>query len=587
MRARKFLPLACFFALWLFAVGRIPSGVGWFTNPARTAESSTRLLSLVPFLWDGAVLGQGSSGPAEAGPDTTGAGAGEPLGNAFTYQGQLLMGGVPVTGVCDLQFSLWDAPTGGASVAATQTAAEVAVQNGLFTLQLDFGALAFNGEARWLEVSARCPAGSGVLEQLTPRQSLTAVPYALHAASVPWGALVSTPDYQALELRAANARAMRLEFNPVSPNVIGGHGENGVGTDVVGATIGGGGASNAANRVTDNYGTVAGGSKNQAGNDDAWATNVPHATVSGGERNVASGSHATVGGGLYNTASGYASTVSGGGGFDDVIGTPLSNTATGSFSTVGGGVLNAADGFGATVGGGESNAAGGEDAVVSGGSLNSATGLGGAIPGGEGNVAAGNYSFAAGRKAKADHQGAFVWADSTDAELHSERNDQFRVQANGGVRLDVNSGGWVNIWQGASGRLLDTSTGAYLSLGGTWTNASGREQKENLAPVDGREVLLRLAHLPIATWNYKAEDPSIRHMGPMAEDFAVFGLGQDSEHIGTVDADGVSLAAIQGLYQLSQEQAARIGQLEQQNAALEGRLAALEELVAQLAQPTK
>jgi hypothetical protein len=249
--------------------------------------------------------------------------------------------------------------------------------------------------------------------------------------------------------------------------------------------------------------------------------------------------------------------------------------------------LNTADGFGAAVGGGESNAAGGEDAVVSGGLLNSANGSGATVPGGEGNVAAGNHSFAAGRKAKADHQGAFVWADSTDADLHSERSDQFRVRANGGVRLDVNSGGWVNIWNAGNGRLLDTSTGAFLSQGGMWANASGREEKENLASVDGREVLLRLAQLPIATWNYKAEDPSIRHMGPMAEDFSVFGLGQDNQHIGTVDADGVSLAAIQGLYQLSQEQAARIRQLEEENAALEGRLAALETLVAQLAQATK
>jgi len=565
MRTRKFLLIACCLGLWLFAAGRLPAGAGWSTKAW-------------PF------LGQGSTSPAEAGPSTGRALAVEPLGSAFTYQGQLLMGGAPVSGACDLQFGLRDASTGGTLVAATQTAASVEVQNGLFTLQLDFGPRAFSGGARWLEVAARCPAGSGAYEQLIPRQSLTAVPYALYATSVPWGGLA---DDQALELRVDNARAMRLEANSVSPNLIGGHHDNKVSTNVAGATIGGGGASGGANQVTDNYGTVGGGYKNRAGNDDVWTSNAPHATVSGGEHNVASGSHATVGGGLYNTASGYASTVSGGGGFDDVIGTPLSNNATGTYSAVGGGVLNTAAGFGAAVGGGESNAAGGEDAVVSGGLLNSANGSGATVPGGEGNVAAGNYSFAAGWKAKADHQGAFVWADSTDADLHSERSDQFRVRANGGVRLDVNSGGWVNIWQAGNGRLLDTSTGAFLSQGGMWTNASGREEKENLAPVNGREVLLRLAQLPIATWNYKTEYPSIRHMGPMAEDFSVFGLGQDNQHIGTVDADGVSLAAIQGLYQLSQEQAARIRQLEEENAALEGRLAALETLVAQLAQATK
>jgi hypothetical protein len=543
MRTRMFLLLACCLGLWLFAA-RLPAG---------------------------------------AGPSLGGSLTGQPVGSAFTYQGHLLMDGAPVSGACDLRFDLWDAATGGALAAATQTATSVAVQNGLFTLQLDFGAAAFNGEARWLEVSARCPAGSGAYEQLAPRQPLTAVPYALLAMGVPWGGLQGTTEHQTLELRAGNTPALRLESNPVSPNLIGGHPDNRVSPDAAGATVGGGGASGAANQVTDNYGTVSGGYNNQAGNDDGWASNAPYATVSGGEHNVASGSHATVGGGLYNTASGYASTVSGGGGFDDVIGAPLSNHATGFFSAVGGGVSNAADGFGATVGGGENNAASGEDAVVSGGLLNSASGLSATVPGGEGNVAAGDYSFAGGRRAKADHQGAFVWADSTDPELHSERNDQFRVRANGGVRLDVN-GGWVKIWQAPNGRLLDSSTGAYLSQGGTWTNASGRDQKENLAPVDGLEVLLRLAKLPIATWNYKAEDPSIRHIGPMAEDFAVFGVGQDNEHIGTVDADGVSLAAIQGLYQLSQAQAAQIRQLEEKNADLEGRLAALEALVAQLAQ---
>jgi hypothetical protein len=578
MRMRTFLLIACCLGLCLFAATRLSAAAGWSTNPAQNAGSSTRVSSS---------LGQGRTGPAEAGPGTGRALTGEPLGSAFTYQGQLLMGGAPVSGVCDLQFGLWDAATGGTLVATAQSATSVAVQNGLFTLQLDFGAVAFNGGARWLEVGARCPAGSGAYEQLIPRQSLTAVPYALYAMSVPWGSLAGAANHQALELRVDNARALRLEANSVSPNLIGGHYANTASTDVAGATIGGGGATGGANQVTDNYGTVSGGYKNRAGNDDAGTSNAPYATVSGGERNVASGSHATVGGGLYNTASGYGSTVSGGGGFDDVLGIPLSNEAIGPFSAIGGGVSNVADGFGATVGGGESNAAGGEDAVVSGGLLNSANGSDATVPGGEGNVAAGNYSFAAGRRAKADYQGAFVWADSTDADLHSERDDQFRVRANGGVRLDVNSGGWVNIWQAGTGRLLDTSTGAFLSQGGMWTNASARAEKENLAPVDGREVLRRLAQLPIATWNYKTEDPSIRHMGPMAEDFSVFGLGQDNQHIGTVDADGVSLAAIQGLYQLSQEQAARICQLEEQNAALEGRLAALEALVAQLAETTK
>jgi hypothetical protein len=104
--------------------------------------------------------------------------------------------------------------------------------------------------------------------------------------------------------------------------------------------------------------------------------------------------------------------------------------------------------------------------------------------------------------------------------------------------------------------------------------------------VDTQELLARLAENPITTWNYKAQDLSIRHIGPMAQDFnaLIEGLGGEGEkYINTLDADGVALAAIQGLYQLSQEQAARIEELEAENASLqewlsdmEARLAALE-----------
>jgi hypothetical protein len=109
--------------------------------------------------------------------------------------------------------------------------------------------------------------------------------------------------------------------------------------------------------------------------------------------------------------------------------------------------------------------------------------------------------------------------------------------------------------------------------------------------VDGQEVLARLAEMPISTWNYRAQDPSIRHVGPVAQDFyAAFEVGRDDRHIATIDLDGVALAAIQGLYQLSQEQDVRIEELEaentaqqaqidtlqQQNADLDARLAALE-----------
>jgi hypothetical protein len=71
-------------------------------------------------------------------------------------------------------------------------------------------------------------------------------------------------------------------------------------------------------------------------------------------------------------------------------------------------------------------------------------------------------------------------------------------------------------------------------------------------------------------WSYKTED-GVSHVGPMSEDFYVaFGHGPSEKSISTVDADGVALAAIQGLYELVQEQSNRIETLEQELRALRG-----------------
>lgn len=113
-----------------------------------------------------------------------GVGAQQPLGDAFTYQGHLSSSGSAVNDTCDFQFSLWDsASSSTGQVGSTQAVSGVAVTNGLFIVQLDFGSNAFGGDARWLEVAVRCPAGAGAYTALSPRQELTATPYALHAAS--------------------------------------------------------------------------------------------------------------------------------------------------------------------------------------------------------------------------------------------------------------------------------------------------------------------------------------------------------------------------------------------------------------------
>jgi len=98
---------------------------------------------------------------------------------------------------------------------------------------------------------------------------------------------------------------------------------------------------------------------------------------------------------------------------------------------------------------------------------------------------------------------------------------------------------------------------------------SDRNLKENFALVSPREVLEKVAAMPISRWNFKG-DSATPHVGPMAQDFhAAFGLGTDERHIATVDADGVALAAIQGLNQKLEEQCAENAKLKQQLAELQ------------------
>ena len=81
--------------------------------------------------------------------------------------------------------------------------------------------------------------------------------------------------------------------------------------------------------------------------------------------------------------------------------------------------------------------------------------------------------------------------------------------------------------------------------------------------------------MPITSWSYKAEKPSVRHIGPMAQDFyKAFGLGLDNKHITTIDEGGVALAAIQGLYRQNKALDHKVDRLERENHSLNARLSA-------------
>lgn len=112
-----------------------------------------------------------------------------------------------------------------------------------------------------------------------------------------------------------------------------------------------------------------------------------------------------------------------------------------------------------------------------------------------------------------------------------------------------------------------------IRASGTINSDSDVNAKADFAPVDSADILARVVKLPIQQWRFKAENPDVKHMGPMAQDFrAAFGLGDASTAIATVDADGVALAAIQALNQIVSEKDAEIRELRQSMAALKAQV---------------
>lgn len=114
-----------------------------------------------------------------------------PISTAFTYQGKLIDGGAPANGTYDLTFALYDAVSGGVQIGSTVMRNDVTVTDGLFTVQLDFGSV-FNDTALYLEIGVR-PGSGGTYVTLTPRQAITATPFARYAVQAPWSGLTGVP----------------------------------------------------------------------------------------------------------------------------------------------------------------------------------------------------------------------------------------------------------------------------------------------------------------------------------------------------------------------------------------------------------
>jgi len=201
-------------------------------------------------------------------------------------------------------------------------------------------------------------------------------------------------------------------------------------------------------------------------------------------------------------------------------------------------------------------------------------------------IAIGNNAYATGEQSVAlgsmastnAKRGAFVYGDASVPDyVNAASDNQFVVRAS-------------RFWFGAdnnvtatAGRYIETSTGAYLSSGGTWTNSSDSARKTAFRDVDGDSVLARIAAMPVRTWSYRDEDSTVRHMGPTAQDFrTAFSLGQSDKAIATVDADGVSIAAIQALLKRTDRLARDNESLGRANGVLRSELDLLNERVRSL-----
>lgn len=196
--------------------------------------------------------------------------------------------------------------------------------------------------------------------------------------------------------------SMRVDSSSVeSPNIILGYSGNAFTAGVKGASVGGGGSSFYENKVTDDYGTVAGGRSNQAGDNAGTISDRMYATVAGGFVNKATGAYSVVGGGYGNNATAEDAVVSGGlnndaNGARSFLGGGEENTATGMYSTVGGGRMVTAGGDYSVIGGGYNNQVTAESAAVGGGNGNLASGPRSVVAGGSGSGAAGQYSAVGG-----------------------------------------------------------------------------------------------------------------------------------------------------------------------------------------------
>ena len=585
------------------------------------------------------------------------------IGTAFTYQGNLENGSGPVTDTCDFRFGLWDAAAGGNQQGVSpQTKIGVGVTAGVFTVSdLDFGAGAIDGAARWLEIEVQCPPDVG-FTLLLPRVELTPAPHAIRASKG-----VGPPN--ALEVDTATGKVgigTDAPFFPlhVSAASISGPAVYGEHTAGSGPTEGGRFASLSTDgRGVFGWATANGGATRgvygKTSSSDGYAgyfeggKNYFEGNVGIGTSNPLNMLHVfgdqTLGTGQATGSTEYLQIRGQADSFyigvlNDPGPTPANtdffigqfpghsqlwiqndgdvgirtSSPQGKLHVEGDQVLGTGNATGASEHLrlraeadswylGAINDPGPTPAntafyigqfeghpqlwIENGGDV----GLGTSSPDTSLHVGTGSDA------SLSNGTGYVVLGSVSGANLVIDTNEI--IARNNGAAASLflnNDSGNVGILRGSASHPLHvgidntTGNGAHLTAGGTWTNGSSRDFKQGFEPIDKQAVLRKVVELPVTRWQYKGEAVDVHHIGPVAQDFrAAFEVGHDERYITTIDADGVALAAIQGLYEIVQGKDCeinellerdrgkdhRVGELEQRNAELEARLSRLEVLL--------
>jgi hypothetical protein len=381
----------------------------------------------------------------------------------INYQGKLITAtGGCFNGTVSMTFTIYSDDQG-TVVDWTETQAEVVVQEGVFSVLLgsvvSIPALVFDGNIKYLGVQVEDD------PEMRPLKLMVSVAYAYRAGTADAGIGGWVDDGTVVRLETSTDYVGIGTTDPQGPLQVGGgtfivtaNNDVGIGTtepseklDVVGNISVSGKATIGPNTNTGAFAFVAGSGSAVTGD---------YSTVGGGQNNMATHYHATVSGGEDNWALQDYSTIGGGAG---------NNIHEGAFSTIGGGVSNVANGDTSTIGGGHHNDALGALSTVGGGDNNIASGRHSTVPGGLLNTALGDYSFAAGRRAKANHDGAFVWGDATDADFASTAANQFLIRASGGVGIGTtNPNSMLSV--GGDG---DPLYGAFVNNSSTAAGATG------------------------------------------------------------------------------------------------------------------